>query len=402
MSAPKYSSSGFQVSENVAAMKPSATLAAAQAADALRAAGVDVVDLGAGEPDFDTPQNIKDAAAEAMRAGKTKYTPAAGTRELQKAIIEMYQQDFGAIYQRSEVMATSGGKQAIFNAVVSLINPGDEVLIPKPYWVSFPEMVAFARGRSSYIETEANGFVLTSDMVRRAITPRTKLIILNSPSNPSGRVIPPAEFKQTMEVVSEKEIYAISDECYLRFVYSPATVFSAASLRPELRKRLCIAGSFSKTYAMTGWRIGYALANPDWTRAMLRVQGHSTSNATSISQAAAIEALNGPQESVRLMLAEYGRRREWLLNALNETPGLSCSQPEGAFYAFPDVRGCLKHTVTTSEQFAAELLEREQTVVTDGTGFGAPGFIRISYATSLDRLQEAVKRIRRVAERCRS
>ena len=386
----------------MAAMKPSATLAAAQAADALRAAGVDVVDLGAGEPDFDTPQNIKDAAAEAMRAGKTKYTPAAGTRELQKAIIEMYQQDFGAIYQRSEVMATSGGKQAIFNAVVSLINPGDEVLIPKPYWVSFPEMVAFARGRSSYIETEANGFVLTSDMVRRAITPRTKLIILNSPSNPSGRVIPPAEFKQIMEVVSEKEIYAISDECYLRFVHSPATVFSAASLRPELRKGLCIAGSFSKTYAMTGWRIGYALANPDWTRAMLRVQGHSTSNATSISQAAAIEALNGPQESVRLMLAEYGRRREWLLNALNETPGLSCSQPEGAFYAFPDVRGCLKHTVTTSEQFAAELLEREQTVVTDGTGFGAPGFIRISYATSLDRLQEAVKRIRRVAERCRS
>ena len=402
MSAPKYSSSDFQVSENVAAMKPSATLAAAQAADAMRAAGVDVVDLGAGEPDFDTPQNIKDAAAEAMRAGKTKYTPAAGTRELQKAIIEMYQRDFGAIYQRSEIMATSGGKQAIFNAVVSLINPGDEVLIPKPYWVSFPEMVAFARGRSSYIETEANGFVLTADMVRRAITPRTKLIILNSPSNPSGRVIPPAEFKQIMEVVSEKEIYAISDECYLRFVYSPATVFSAASLRPELRKRLCIAGSFSKTYAMTGWRIGYALANPDWTRAMLRVQGHSTSNATSISQAAAIEALNGPQESVRLMLAEYGRRREWLLNALNETPGLSCSQPEGAFYAFPDVRGCLKHAVTTSEQFAAELLEREQTVVTDGAGFGAPGFIRISSATSLDRLQEAVKRIRRVAERCRS
>jgi len=401
MSAPKYSS-GFQVSENVAAMKPSATLAAAQAADAMRAAGVDVVDLGAGEPDFDTPQNIKDAAAEAMRAGKTKYTPAAGTRELQKAIVEMYQRDFGAIYQRSEVMATSGGKQAIFNAVVSLINPGDEVLIPKPYWVSFPEMVAFARGHSSYIETEDNGFVLTADMVRRAITPRTKLIILNSPSNPSGRVIPPAEFKQIMEVVSEKEIYAISDECYLRFVYSPATVFSAASLRPELRKRLCIAGSFSKTYAMTGWRIGYALANPDWTRAMLKVQGHSTSNATSISQAAAIEALNGPQDSVRLMLAEYGRRREWLLNALNETPGLSCSQPEGAFYAFPDVRGCLKGTITTSEQFGAELLEREQTVVTDGTGFGTPGFIRISYATSLDRLQEAVRRIRRVAERCKA
>jgi aspartate aminotransferase len=390
----------FQVSENVGAMKASATLAAMQAAEAMRAAGVDVVDLGAGEPDFDTPQNIKDAALKAMEAGKTKYTPAAGTRDLQKAILDMYRRDFGASYERNEVMATSGGKQAIFNAVVSLINPGDEVLLPKPYWVSFPEMVAFARGRSSFIETEENGFVLTADMVRRAITPKTKLIILNSPSNPSGRVIPPAEFKEIMEVVSERDIYAVSDECYLRFVYQPATVFSAASLRPELRKRLCIAGSFSKTFAMTGWRIGYALANPDWTRAMSKVQGHSTSNASSISQAAAVEALNGPQESVASMLAEYGRRRAWLLSELNQIPGFSCAQPEGAFYAFPDVRGCLKGDVTTSERFANELLEKEQTVVTDGAGFGADGFIRISYATSMDRLQEGVKRIKRVAERC--
>src|SRR5204862_2217655 len=282
--------------------------------------------------------------------------------------------------------ATSGGKQAIFNAVVSLIDPDDEVLIPKPYWVSFPEIVAFARGRSRFIDTEDNGFVLTADMVRRAITPKTKLIILNSPSNPSGRVIPPAEFKEIMEVLAEKEIYTVSDECYLRFVYAPATVFSAASLRPELRKRLCIAGSFSKTYAMTGWRVGYALANAEWTKAMLKVQGHSTSNATSISQAAAVEALNGPQESVATMLAEYARRREWLLSALNEIPGFRCARPEGAFYAFPDVRGCLRGNVNTSEQFSNELLEKEQTVVTDGGGFGADGFIRISYATSLDRL----------------
>jgi len=369
-----------------------------QAAEAMRAAGVDVVDLGAGEPDFDTPQNIKDAALAAMQAGKTKYTPTAGIHDLQKAIIEMYRRDFGAIYERNQVMATSGGKQAIFNAVVSLINRDDEVLIPKPFWVSFPEMVAFACGRSAFIETEDNGFVLTADMVRRAITPKTKLIILNSPSNPSGRVIPPAEFKEIMEVVAEKGIYAVSDECYLRFVYPPATVFSAASLRPELRQRLCIAGSFSKTYAMTGWRIGYALANGDWTKAMLKVQGHSTSNATSISQAAAVEALNGPQESVATMLAEYAQRREWLLNALNEVPGFSCAKPEGAFYAFPDVRGCLKRSVKTSAQFANELLEKEQTVVTDGAGFGADGFIRISYATSLDRLQEGVKRIKRVVE----
>src|SRR5438270_9612248 len=289
--------SSFQVSENVSRMKASSTLAAMQAAEAMRAAGVDVVDLGAGEPDFDTPQNIKDAAAEAMRAGKTKYTPTAGTRELQRAIIEMYARDFGANYERNEVMATSGGKQAVFNAVVCLINPGDEVLLPKPYWVTFPEIVTFARGRSVFIETEENDFVLTAEMVRRAITPKTKLIILNSPSNPSGRVIPSEEFERIIEVIADHDAYAISDECYLRFVYPPNQIFSAASLRPELRRRLCIAGSFSKTYAMTGWRAGYSLANADWTRAMLKVQGHSTSNTTSISQAAAAEALNGPQES---------------------------------------------------------------------------------------------------------
>jgi aspartate aminotransferase len=388
----------FPVSENVAEMKASSTLAAMQAAESMRAAGVDVVDFGAGEPDFDTPQNIKDAAAEAMRAGKTKYTPTAGIRELQQAIIGFYQREFGAIYERNETMATAGGKQAVFNAVVSLINPGDEVLLPKPYWVTFPEIVTFARGKSIFIETEENDFVLTADMIRRAITPKTRLIILNSPSNPSGRVIPPAEFKQIMEIVAEHDLYAISDECYLRFVYPPAEVFSAASMRPELRRRLCIAGSFSKTYAMTGWRVGYSLANAEWTRAMLKVQGHSTSNTTSISQAAATEALNGPQDSVANMLAEYTRRREWLLAALNDIPGLRCPQPEGAFYAFPDVRGCCKGKLQTSGDFANALLEKEQTVVTDGAGFGADGFIRISYATSIDRVQEGVKRIRRVAE----
>jgi aspartate aminotransferase len=391
-------STQFQASDNVAEMKVSSTIAAMQTAEAMRAAGVDVVDLGAGEPDFDTPQNIKDAAGAAMAAGKTKYTPTAGTRDLQKAIIDFYQREFNAGYQPNEVMSTAGGKQAIFNAVVSLANPGDEILIPKPYWVTFPEIATFARAKSVFIETEENGFVLTADMVRRAITPKSKVIILNSPSNPSGRVIPPNEFKSIMEVIAEHGLYAISDECYLRFVYSPATVFSAASLPHELRSRLCIAGSFSKTYAMTGWRVGYSLANADWTRAMLKVQGHSTSNTTSISQAAATEALNGPQDSVSKMLAEYTRRREWLLKALNDIPGLQCPQPEGAFYAFPDVRGCFRGRLKTSGEFTNELLEKEQTVVTDGAGFGAEGYIRISYATSLDHLQEGVKRIRRVAE----
>ena len=396
----KPETSPFPVSENVASMKPSSTLAAMQAAEAMRAAGVDVVDLGAGEPDFDTPQNIKDAALEAMRAGQTKYTATAGTRSLQQAIIGFYQREFGAGYESNQVIVTAGGKQAVFNAVVSLINPGDEVLIPKPYWVTFPEIVHFARGKPVFIETEENDFLLTSEMVRRAITPRTKLIILNSPSNPSGRVILPAQFEAILEVVAENDVYAVSDECYLRFVYPPATVFSAASLRSELKRRLCIAGSFSKTYAMTGWRVGYSLANPEWTRAMAKIQSHSTSNATSISQAAAAEAMNGPQDSVATMLAEYSKRREWLLNALNEIPGLRCPQPEGAFYAFPNVRQCFNRNLHTSGDFANQLLEREQTVVTDGAGFGAEGFIRISYATSMERLQEGVKRIRRVVAGC--
>ncbi len=395
---PKITST-FPVSENVSRMKASATLAAMQTAEAMRAAGVDVVDLGAGEPDFDTPENIKRAASGAMRAGHTKYTRMAGTRELQQAIINFYEREFGAHYEPNQVMATAGGKQAVFNAVVSLLDPGDEVLIPKPYWVTFPEIVRFARATPVYIETEENDFLPTAEHVRKAITPRGKLLILNSPGNPSGRVVPPREFERIIEVAAERGLYTVSDECYLRFVYPPAEVFSAASLAPELRKRLCIAGSFSKTYAMTGWRIGYSLADADWTRAMLKVQSHSTSNASSIAQWAATEALNGPQDSVAARLGEYTRRREWLLGALSEIPGLRCPKPEGAFYAFPDVRACFQGKLKTSADFANELLNAEQTVVTDGAEFGAEGFIRISYATAMDRLQEGVKRIRRLAQR---
>jgi aspartate aminotransferase len=391
--------SPFPVSENVARMQSSATMAAMQAAEALRATGANVCDFGAGEPDFDTPDNIKQAAERAMRAGRTKYTANAGIRELQRAIIDFYRKEFGTEYQPAEVMATAGGKQAIFNAVVTLLNPGDEALIPKPYWVTFPEIAVFAGGKPVFIETEETNFVLTVDQVERAITPRTKLLILNSPSNPSGRVLPPDEFRRIMELTTERGIYVVSDECYLRFVYPPGEVFSAASLPAELRSRLCIAGSFSKTYAMTGWRVGYALAPAEWTKAMLKVQGHSTSNTNSIAQWAAVEALTGPQESVGIMLKEYTRRREWLLNDLSEIPGFKCSEPEGAFYAFPDVRGCLKKDLKTSGDFAQRLLEEEQTVVTDGAGFGAEGFLRISYATSMEQIQEGVKRIRRFAEK---
>ena len=391
--------SRFPVSENVARMQSSATLAAAQAAEALRASGVNVCDFGAGEPDFDTPENIKQAAAVAMRSGRTKYTAAGGVREIHRAIIDFYQRDFGTEYQSGEVMVTAGGKQAIFNAVVTLINPGDEVLIPKPYWVTFPEVVVFAGGKPVFIETEDTDFLLTAEQVEQAITPKTKLLILNSPSNPSGRVLPPADFRRIMELTAERGIYVISDECYLRFVYPPGEVFSAASLPAELRARLCIAGSFSKTYAMTGWRIGYALAPAEWTKAMLKVQGHSTSNANSIAQWAAVAAMSGPQDSVAAMLAEYTTRRAWLLEALKQIPGMKCSEPEGAFYAFPDVRGCLASDMKTSADFAQRLLEEEHVVVTDGAGFGTEGFVRISYATSMELIQEGVKRIARFAEK---
>lgn len=389
----------FPVSENVAKMQASSTLAAMQAAEALRAQGVSVVDFGAGEPDFDTPENIKQAAHRAMVAGRTKYTATAGTRELQQAIIDFYKREFGALYERSEVMATSGGKQAIFNAVVTLVNPGDEVLLAKPYWVTFPEIVIFAGASPIFIDTEETAFLLTAAQVEKAITPRTKLIILNSPNNPTGRVIPPGEFERIMELLADRGIYVVSDECYLRFVYPPGEVFSAAALPERLRQRLCIAGSFSKTYAMTGWRVGYALASREWTSAMLKVQGHSTSNANSIAQSAAVEALNGPQDSVAAMLNEYTARRAWLLDALEEIPRLSCGAPEGAFYVFPNVRNCLNAEIKSSAEFAARLLAEEQTVVTDGVGFGADGCIRISYATSMDQLREGVKRIKRFVER---
>jgi aspartate aminotransferase len=391
--------SDFTVSKNVAAMHPSSTLAAMAAAQALRATGADVIDLSVGEPDFDTPAHIKQAAWEALQKGQTKYTATAGVKPLQEAISGFYAREFGTEFSSAQIMATSGGKQAIFNAVVTAINPGDDVLIPKPYWVSFPEIVSFAGGNNVFIDTEDTHFILTAEQVRRAITPKTKLLILNSPSNPSGRVVPPNEFRKIVEVCVAYNILIVSDECYLLFVYPPAEVFSAAALPEELRKNICIAGSFSKTFAMTGWRMGFTVARAEWTKAMLKVQSHSTSHPASFAQYACAAALDDWAQSkaaITDMLAEYERRRAWLIPALNTVHGFKCDMPEGAFYAFPNVRGCFGGEIKTSDDVGRLLLEKAHIVVTDGAGFGSGGYLRFSYAASLPRLEEAVERMKKI------
>jgi len=305
----------------------------------------------------------------------------------------MMQRDFGAGYEPSEVIVTVGAKQAIFNAMAALLNPGDEVLVPAPYWVTFPEIARFLRATPVFIDTEPNGFLLTAEAVSNAITPRTRLLILNSPNNPTGCVIAPDEMRQIVEAAARRDVWVISDECYLQFAYPPARAFTAGQLPSELRSRVMVCGSFSKSYAMTGWRIGYGLGPVEWIQAMLKVQSHSTSNAASISQKAAIEAASGPQDSLRFMLGEYKRRRDWLIPALNEIQGIECRMPEGAFYAFPNMKGLLGKEITTSVALSKLLLDQARVVVTAGSSFGAEGYIRISYANSLDNIQRGVERI---------
>lgn len=370
---------------------------AAQAAQTLREQGIDVIDLTLGEPDFDTPQFIKDYVAEGLEKGLTKYTPTPGLKTFRESIAEFYGTRFGANIPPAEIAAACGGKQALFNAACTLLNPGDAVMIPKPYWVTFPEIVNFCDGTNIFIETEETDFILTADQVKDAITPETRLLILNSPNNPTGRVIPPAEMLKIVETCAERGIYVLTDECYLFFVYPPSEVFTSASLPPELRRYVCVAGSFSKTYAMTGWRIGYTIANEDWTRAITKLQGHSATHPTSFVQyacARAMQNLGKTMEAVDGMLTEYERRKNWLIPALNEVEGFKCAMPEGAFYAFVDVRAMLGDTYKTSADVAEALLLGAHTVVTDGAGFGADGFLRISYATSMENLHSAVDRMK--------
>jgi aspartate aminotransferase len=391
----------FQESSYTTDMQVSTTLAVLMEAERLRAEGADLVDLGAGEPDFPTPQKVKDAGIRAIEENFTRYTSTSGIAPLKLALIDMMKRDFDVEYKPSECIITVGGKQGIFNAMAALVNQGDEVLIPAPYWVTFPEIVRFLRANPVFIDTEATEFVLTADMVRAAITPKSKLLIINSPSNPSGRVIPPQEFRKIVEVAVEHDMWVVSDECYLYFAYPPAEPFTAGSLPQELRSRVMISGSFSKSHAMTGWRVGYALGDADWIHAMLKVQSHSTSNTCSMSQKAALEAASGDRQALDLMLAEYKRRRDWLIPALNEIDGITCSMPEGAFYAFPNIKGVLNENCRTSAEFARLLLHTAHVVVTDGAAFGSQGYLRMSYANSLENIQKGVERIKEAVRQLR-
>ena len=387
----------FPVSENVARMKTSSTFKAMQAAANLREQGFDVIDLTVGEPDFPTPEFIKDLAIEGLNKGYTKYTAAAGMKPFVEAVAEFYDAQFGANVTVKEIAAACGGKQALFNAACTILNHGDECLIPKPYWVTFPEIVNFTGAIPVYIETEATDFVLTAEQVANAITDKTKLLIVNSPSNPSGAVVPADEMRRIVEVCAERNVYVLTDECYLFFVYPPSEVFTSAVLPAELREFVCVAGSFSKTYAMTGWRIGYTIAPEAWTKEIIKLQSHSATHPTSFVQYACARAMERREESMAAvagMLTEYKKRRDWLIPELNKINNFKCAVPEGAFYAFLDVRGLTGDKFKVSYDVADYLLREAQVVTTDGAGFGAEGFLRLSYATSMENLHKAVEKMK--------
>jgi aspartate aminotransferase len=367
-------------------------------AEKLRASGVDVVDFGAGEPDFPTPENIKCAAVRAMEQNFTKYTAAGGTLELRQAICERHARDFGTRYEPSECIVSVGGKHVIYNAISALVDHGDEVVLPVPYWVTFADVVHYNGGKCVFVETsEPNGFRLTAEEIERAITPRTRLVIINSPSNPSGAVVDQAEFEKIYASTSSRGILLMTDECYCHFLYE-GRPYSIASL-PGAKQNIIVVGSLSKTYAMTGWRVGFGLGPAPLISAMLKLQSHSTSNPNSIAQKAAVEALTGPQESVGVMLAEYRVRRQYVIPALRDMPGVTCAEPQGAFYAYPNIARFLrKDGMSTTLEFAERLLSEAHVAVVPGEAFGTREHIRISYAASMGELERGIYRIRRFLE----
>lgn len=383
----------LELAARVSRISVSSTMKVAADADRLRREGVDVVDFGAGEPDFPTPDNIKQAAIRAIEQNFTKYTPAAGTQELKQAICERHAADYGTQYTSGECVVTVGGKHGIFNVTQVLLEEGDEVIIPVPYWVTYKDVVNYAGARCVFVETdEAQGFALTADMIERALTDRTKLVIINSPSNPSGAVVERAEFEKILALTSRRGAWLMTDECYCRFLYD-SDPFSIASV-PGAKDTVIVAGSLSKTYAMTGWRIGFTLAPAAVTNAMMKLQSHSTSNPTSIAQKAAVEAVRGPQDSIPVMLAEYRKRREFVLNRLRQIPGVTVANPRGAFYAYPNLSQVMgREGLKTSMQFAEKLLAEAHVAVVPGEAFGTEHHIRLSYATSMQELERGLDRL---------
>jgi aspartate aminotransferase len=384
-----------EIAQRISSISVSSTMKVAADAEKLRREGVDVVDFGAGEPDFPTPDNIKQAAVRALDQNFTKYTPAAGTMELKQAVCERHAQDFGTSYKPSECVITVGGKHVIFNLVQALIDPGDEVIIPVPYWVTYKDVVNYAGGKCVFVDTdEANGFTLTASMIEPWLSDRTKMVLINSPSNPSGAVLDQAEFEKIYRLTSKRGIFLMTDECYCHFLYD-SKPFSIAAL-PGAKDTVLVAGSLSKTYAMTGWRIGFGLIPEPVAGAVLKLQSHSTSNPTSIAQKAAVEALRGPQESVQTMLAEYRKRRDFVVRRLRQIPGVTCAEPRGAFYAYPNIGAALgRDGVASTLQFSERLLEKAHVAVVPGEAFGTDKHVRISYATSMHELERGLDRLHR-------
>jgi aspartate aminotransferase len=383
----------MKLAERISRISVSPTMAVGEAAGRLRDEGVDVVDFGPGEPDFPTPENIGQAGIHAIKTGFTKYTPAGGVRDLKKAIVEKHARDFGSKYDVSECLVNVGGKHAIFNIFETVVNEGDDVIIPSPYWVSFPDIARFVGANPIFLQThESDGFRLTAAMLEKAITPKTRLVVANSPNNPSGAVIDDDEFVRIARLCKDRDIFLLDDECYAYFLYDDRKPFSLGA-HPELKSHVIIAGSLSKTYAMTGWRVGFILALPEIVKGALKLQSHSTSNPVSIAQKAAIEALTGPQNSVKAMLGEYSRRRRFVLDKLRAIPGVKCAEPGGAFYAYPNVSAAFKRDIKGSMDFSVKLLEKQHVAVVPGEAFGTNDHIRISYATSMEQLDKGLKRI---------
>ena len=386
----------LQLSDRVQNIKPSPTLAVTNRAAELRAEGKDIIGLGAGEPDFDTPKHIKDAAIDALNKGFTKYTAVDGTPSLKKAIIDKFQRDNRLSYQADQILVSCGGKQSFFNMALALLNAGDEVVIPAPYWVSYPDMVRIAEGVPIIVETEqSNRFKMTAVQLEAAITPKTKLVVLNSPSNPSGVAYTEAELKELAAVLLKfPNVLVATDDMYEHILWAEGGFHNILTVCPELYDRTVVMNGVSKAYSMTGWRIGYIAGPVALVKAMKKIQSQSTSNPTSISQYAAEAALNGNQDCVQEMLSAFKVRHDYVVKALNDLPGVECIESDGTFYAFPSFKGAMAATgCETDVEFAEKMLNEAEVALVPGSAFGTPGHMRLSYATSMENLQTAISRL---------